>query len=102
MSHSTQDPNQIDLLKEYFKQQLDPVLPKEYTVQKVSGDMKIHNEVYTGYSATPPEVGFSFKITTRGHVDYSWFRTSVVTDVEVTDTGYILTTLNSTYKVESV
>lgn len=102
MSHSTQDLNQINLLKQYFNPQTDNPLLKEYTVQKVSGDMGIYNEVYTGYSDIPPRVGASFRINMRGHLDFSWFCTSIVTSIEVTDTGYLLITLNSVYKVETL
>ena len=100
VSHFTQDLNQINSLKQYFKEQIDPVPPKEYTVQKVSGDMGIHNETYTGYSLYPPEVGNVFRIHMRGHLDFKWFRTSIITAIEITDTGYLLTTLNSVYKVD--
>ena len=113
MSHFTQDIKKLQLLADYFsasgvvpKSVKEPQLyygePVECTLQKLEGNMNIFSEVFKGYYRRAPQIGESFDMTVRQNIDYKWFRTSLVREVEETDTGFKIHTLNSTYELKRI
>ena len=71
-----------------------------YSIKKIEGkNPNTYTEEIIGYSHKIPQVDDSFFINLK---DRTWFQTSKVTDVEITSTGYILTTLNSKYEVKNL
>ena len=85
----------LDFLKERSIIEVTP-----YSIKKIeSKNPNIYTKEIIGYSNSNPQIGESFSINLK---ERTWFKTSKVTDVEITQIGYILTTLNSKYEVKNL
>lgn len=95
MSHHTQHTDTIKAMRDKQKTYL-------CTLQKVSGDLSIYSDLYTGHCYALPEVGGSFRMTVKKDINYNWFQTSTVVEITTTPESTIIKTLNSTYELKLI
>lgn len=76
---------------------------KKVRLSKISGGNALRTESIVGIAPREPEQGLSYQVlgeSLHPGMDIRQFVTSMVQNIETTENGYILKTLNSIYKVE--
>ena len=71
-------------------------------MKKISGSSEFMDQTFTGSLREKPTVGVPVFLNLVGNVEFSWFRTSPVTSVIETSTGFTFSTLNSEYNLELI
>jgi hypothetical protein len=77
---------------------------RKVKLSKISGGQALRTESIIGFAPREPEIGISYQVLGDSLInpgqDIRQFVTSMVQNIETTENGYILKTLNSVYKVE--
>lgn len=77
---------------------------KKVKLSKIEGGNALRTEYIVGLAPFEPEIGRSYQVLGDSLInpgqDIRQFITSMVQNIETTENGYVLRTLNSVYKVE--